>query len=214
MLVVPPSGSLFESVDEDLVAYACSGDREAFDVLVGRHGQRVVSLIQGMVDHRQDAEDLVQEILLRAWRAMPAFRGESSFPTWLHRISVNAALDYRRRRRPPVEESIDRVAELEDASLSEAIPLDPGPDQRWVRVTLRDVLMSHIRALSESERAVLVLRDLEDVSTAQAAQKLGVSEGLVRWRLHRARKHLRARLSRPVPLGKLGTFAVTRAGLR
>jgi RNA polymerase sigma-70 factor, ECF subfamily len=214
MVQVVPSNSLLELSDEALVDAACCGDRHAFDELLARHGERVMSVVRSMVEHRQDAEDIVQDVLLRAWRAMSTFRAESSFSTWLHRIAVNAALDFRRRRHAPAEESIDRALESSEQPLGTVMGVDPGPDQGWNRVTLRDVLMAHIRSLSEPERTVLVLRDLEDASTAQTARALGVSEGLVRWRLHRARKHLRARLARPLAVGALGSFAVTSRGLR
>ncbi len=213
MVVVAPSDSLLESSDAELVEAACEGDRDAFDALASRHQGRLTAVVRGMVDHPQDAEDVVQDALLRAWRAMPTFRAEAAFSTWLHRIAANAAFDQRRRRPPPIVESIDRASESELTPLNDAMGTDPDPTQRWHGVTLHDVLMAHIRALSEPERTVLVLRDLEDASTAQTAQALGVSEGLVRWRLHRARKHLRARLARPLKVGTLGFFAVTSRGL-
>src|SRR4051812_34186095 len=137
MVQVVPPNSLFELSDESLVDAACCGDREAFDVLLARHGERVVSVVRGMVEHRQDAEDIVQDVLLRAWRAMPTFRAESSFATWLHRIAVNAALDFRRRRAAPSEESIDLALESNQQPLAGALSVDAGPDQGWNRVTLR-----------------------------------------------------------------------------
>src|SRR5690349_9014203 len=114
--------------DEELVGAGSAGDRSAFDALVSRHGRRLATVVRGMVEHPQDAEDVMQDALLRAWRALPAFRGESAFSTWLHRIAVNAVLDFRRRHRPAIE-SIDRAAERELQPISGALALDPGPEQ-------------------------------------------------------------------------------------
>ncbi len=201
MVRVVPSGSLLEFSDGELVEQACAGSRDAFDVLVSRHDQHLAAVIHGLVEHPQDAEDVIQDALIRAWRAMPRFRGESAFPTWLHRIAVNTALDFRRRRLRARYESIDRAAERELEPLYGALALDPGPEQCWQQEHLRRVVMDSIAALAEPERSVLVLRALEDASTARTAKVLGMSEALVRWRLHRARKCLRARLARTLEIG-------------
>jgi len=168
VLAVPP-GSLLESSDAELVEAACRGERGAYDVLIGRHGPRLGAVVRGMVEHPQDAEDIVQEVLLRAWRAMPGFRGEACFSTWLHRIAVNAALDFRRRPTPPAHETIDVAAcEAEHAC---PLLLDPGPEQRLQRDQMRRDLIACIGELSRAERDVFVLRDLEDAGTAPAAAR-------------------------------------------
>jgi RNA polymerase sigma-70 factor (ECF subfamily) len=205
MVVGVALGAPTDRSDEELVGAGCAGDRSAFDALVSRHGRRLASVVRGMVEHPQDAEDVMQDALLRAWRALPAFRGDSAFSTWLHRIAVNAVLDFRRRYRPATE-SIDRAAERELQPVSRAIALDPGPEQLWHRDQVHRLVISTIASLSEPERSVVVLRDLEEASTAQTARTLGMSVGLVRWRLHQARKRLRARLARSLdlPVGKRG----------
>jgi len=200
MAGVESSDALAESTDGELVEAACAGGRDAFDVLAARHARRLSALVRSIVDHPQDAEDVVQDALLRAWRAIPSFRGDAAFSTWLHRIAVNAALDFRRRRLAPAHESIDRAAEREEQLVRRGLALDPGPEQRWHRDQVRLLVISSIAALREPERSVLVLRDLEEASTAQTARALGISENLVRWRLHQARKHLRARLARTLGL--------------
>ena len=201
MVTAVQPGSLLESTDKDLVEAACVGSRDAFDALVVRHGRGLTGAIRGLVDHPQDAEDVLQEALIRAWRGVCGFRGDASFGTWLHRVAISAALDFRRRAHGPVHESIDRAVETEETQPLGDAPRFDDPELRWQAKQLRQTLLSQISALEEPERIVLVLRDLEDASTAQTATRLGISENLVRWRLHRARKHLRARLARTLDLG-------------
>jgi RNA polymerase sigma-70 factor (ECF subfamily) len=169
--------------DAELVARARTGDREAFGELVWRYQDTVHTLATRLVGPDL-AADVAQEALIRAWRAMPRFRGDSAFGTWLHRITVNTAWTLRKR-----------------AARHEAWPLDdrfedPGlsPEHAGMMVHLRARLRHEISDLVPGQRAVLVLRDIYGWSHAEVARELGISQTTAKVRLHRARKKLRERL--------------------
>ncbi|WP_372789524.1 RNA polymerase sigma factor [Paraconexibacter sp.] len=172
------------SEDADLVARAKQGDRLAFEDLVRRYADRLHAVVLRLVDDRHDAEEATQEAFLRAWRSIDRFKGDSQFFTWLYRIGVNEAhrLTGRRAARPAV--SLDE---------QDVPPADPalGPDARAQHDDLRAALESAIRALDHDYRAPLVLRDVEGLSTAQAAAIMGLGEAAFKSRLHRARLAVR-----------------------
>lgn len=190
------------AVDEDqcLVNRAQAGDVRAFEALVRRHERWVFTLALRMVGNRGDAEDVAQEVFLKAYRGLSGFRGGSRFSTWLYAIASHhclnhlAARDSRARRaersagspagrrgEPP--SALDRVA---DAT--------PGPDAVLERRELRRMIQHELLQLAEHHRIVLILRDIQGMSYEAIAATLGVELGTVRSRLHRARMELKARL--------------------
>jgi len=175
-----------------LVARARNGDRAAFDELVRRHADGLYAVILCSCADRDEAEEVTQEAFLRAWRGLPAFRGEARFFTWLYRIGVNEArrrADGRRRHQDVIVVSLDE--QREHASGDRSVqPLD-----RAEQADLRGTLDAAIAALPVDQRAALVLRDVEGLSTAQAAAVLGLREAAFKSRLHRARELLRAGLA-------------------
>ena len=173
--------------DEDttLVARAQGGDRAAFEELVRRHADGLYAVVSRLVWDRHEAEEVTQEAFLRAWRGIGGFKGDARFFTWLYRIGVNEA--HRRTQRPaPASE----LASLEEEQID---PLDPHPppDRQAERGDLRTALERAVRALHPDYRAPLILRDVEGLSTAEAAAIMGLGEAAFKSRLHRARLTVR-----------------------
>ena len=174
-----------ESSVDLLVDRARQGDRNAFGDLVRLHQHEVFTLAVRLVADRTVAADVAQDAFIRAWRALPKFRGDAAFATWLHRITVNAAWSQRRRAaaRP--------VSQLDEAL---AVP-DTDPLRQPERVgevaDLRQALGDAIGALPIGMRAVVVLKDIYGWSHDDVARALGISETAAKVRLHRA--HLRLR---------------------
>jgi len=174
-----------------LVAFARAGDRAAFGDLVRRHADGLYAVVVRLCADRDEAEEVTQEAFLRAWRGLPGFRGDAQFFTWLYRIGVNEArrrADGRRRRADVVVVSLDE--QREHASRDRSIQ----PADRAERADLRRTLDAAIAGLPVDQRAALVLRDIEGLSTAEAAAVLGVREAAFKSRLHRARELLRVGL--------------------
>jgi len=166
--------------DNALVRRSKAGDHEAFGRLVDRYQASVYRVVRGIVGDAAEAEDVVQEVFLKAYEGLRRFRGEAGIFTWLYRIAVNEALRSGRRRRPTAP--IDALPEPE-APASEAAE-DDGP-------SLRD-LERLLRKLPEEFRTVVVLRDLEEMSYKDIADTLDIPMGTVESRLFRARQELRA----------------------
>ena len=176
-----------------------AGDDAAFETLVRAHVPRMRVVIARMIGEHE-ADDVLQNAFLSAFKALPGFRGEARLSTWLHRIAVNAALMHLRRRKPATELPIDDLLptfsngghEYDDpptlwAESAEALA-SRGQTRTWVRKAIDE--------LSPSYREVLLLRDIEEMSTQETAELLDISTGLVKTRLHRARQALRTLLDR------------------
>ena len=176
-----------------LVQQARAGDRAAFDELVRRHADGLYAVVVRLCASAQEAEEVTQEAFLRAWRGLPSFRGGSQFFTWLYRIGVNEA---RRRSEPRRGE---RVVSLDEHRGRDVPDGSMRPDDRAEQADLRCEIDRAIGALPVDHRAALVLRDIEGLSTAQAAAVLGLREAAFKSRLHRARAALRLALAHHDP---------------
>ena len=168
--------------DAVLVERARSGDEEAFRMLVDLHRDRAYGLALRITRSPADAQDVAQEAFVRAWRALPAFRGESAFGTWLHRIVARRALD----RAESLRARSRRESALDDAPMAEA---PAGPERDVFLARRLDALMAR---LSPAQRAVLTLHYARDVAVEDIAQALGMPENTVKTHLARARAALRA----------------------
>lgn len=168
--------------DAVLAARARDGDSPAFVELVGRHQDRVFRFLLRMTGSRDDAMDLTQETFMKAWQAMPRWRPEAQFGTWLLQIGRNGALDLLRRRGVVGFEALEADAPIPDPA--------PGPEQQ-LRIRQRyGLLEAALQVIAVEHREVLLLREVEELSYADIATTLGISEGTVKSRLARARMAL------------------------
>lgn len=197
--VRPPSPLPSQVVKEDeptLVAAAQAGDLNAFDTLVGRYERKIFRLAQNITQNKEDAEDVMQEAFLKAFEHLHEFQGNSRFYTWLVRIAVNQALMKLRKRRPnqvSLDEQLDTGEELIPREVED---WGPSPVDRFEQKQLSEILTKAIGELDPSFRIVFQLRDIEELSTEETAEALGLSVPAVKSRLLRARLKLRTRLSR------------------
>jgi len=189
-----------EPGDEALARRAADGDESAFEALVARFQGRVYRLACRLTGSEGEAEDVLQETFLQAYRGLPTFRSEARFATWLYRIATNAALmqNRRRDRRPtePLEEYAPRFDADGRHALQEAeLALAARADEIIDRQRLAEQARAGIERLPEIYRTAFVLRDLEEMPTAEVAAVLGIDAAAVRQRVHRARMMLRGFLS-------------------
>lgn len=181
--------------DETLALRARSGARSAFATLVERYQDRVYRLTLRLVHNPSDAEEVTQETFLLAHRSIASFQGGSRFWTWLYRIAVNCALMRRRSaRRHPVQSLEVTGPSGERIERTVAEPLE-GADELVHRKMLAQRVRAALAGLDEAQRAAVVLRDLEGMSSEDAATLLGVTAEVVRQRAHRARLRLRDQLA-------------------
>lgn len=179
-----------------LVAAARGGDPGAFGELVNRYERRIYRLAWNITENREDAEDVMQDAFLKSYQHLPDFQGDSRFYTWLVRIAVNEALMRLRKRRPNQVSLDEPVATEEDAMPREVEDWGPSPEQRYAQRELGEILDKVIGELDPAFRSVFVLRDVENLSTEETAELLGLSIPAVKSRLLRARLRLRQRLNR------------------
>ncbi len=186
-----PKGPPGESEDDrSLVELARRGDRDAFGALVRRHQDRAFNLAYQMVRNREDALDIAQDAFTRAFASLPAFKGEASFTTWLHRIVVNLAIDrLRRKQRGGTTPYDDGRAAAEEQGAEAASPDNPAAALENKQV--RAVLARGIAQLPPAQRAVLVLREIEALSYEEISRAVGCNLGTVMSRLFYARRKLR-----------------------
>ncbi|MCS6862480.1 MAG: sigma-70 family RNA polymerase sigma factor [Abditibacteriales bacterium] len=186
----------FFSSDEALVRRCQQGEWEAFDLLMRQHEAKVYNIAYRMLGHPEDASDAAQEVFIRIYHALPKFRGECAFSTWLYRIAVNVCLDAvrRRARQPSIHESA-LVDTEEEADFMDHVPdVHPDPERVVMQKELQRLVHEAIQTLSESQRVVLVLYDLEGFTYEEIAAMLRTSIGTVKSRLNRARLALKAKL--------------------
>ena len=192
-----------EQMDKLFVERARQGDESAFEALVNLYGKKVYNTACRICKNEADAEDVAQEVFLKVYRALPNFKGESSFSTFLYRVTVNACLDFVRRSGRAAAESL--VRQDADGEEYEYLPADveQTPERQSERAELRETLRRSILRLSDEHRAVILLRDVNGLSYEEIAAVLSCSVGTVKSRINRAREKLREILK------KEGTFPDT-----
>jgi RNA polymerase sigma-70 factor (ECF subfamily) len=176
-------------LDQELVERAQKGDKRAFELLVMKYQRKLARLLSRMVRDQAEIEDITQESFIKAYRALPQFRGESAFYTWLYRIAVNTAKNYlvaRGRRAPTTTEFSNEEAEgFEDAELLRDIAT---PDAELQTKQIAAAVNKAVEALPEELRTAITLREIEGLSYEEIAQMMDCPIGTVRSRIFRARE--------------------------
>ena len=177
--------------ERELIVRAGRGDAYAFEQLMTAQESRMYAVALRMCGNREDAQDCLQEAMLRVYRAMSSFKGQSSFSTWVYRITMNSCLDELRRRKSRTATSLDAMLENGFAPSDES----DTPEQNSLRNEQRRVMERAITNLSEDMRAAVVLRDIQGCSYEEIAQALSANVGTIKSRISRGREKLRAALS-------------------
>ena len=183
--VIVKASQQFE--DLELILRCQRGDTEAFGQLVTKYRTKIFTMLCGMVRNENDAWDLAQEAFLKAWRSIHQFKGRSSFYTWLYRVTINVTVESLRKR--------SRRSEVE---LDDAIPsFLPSPRANYERAEIRALVYAALAQLTPEHRAVIVLKEIEDLPYQEIADILNLSKGTVMSRLFYGRKKLESIL-RPI----------------
>lgn len=176
--------------DNDLIIAALDGDFRAFDVLVERYQEYLFRLMVRACHHPDDAEDVAIEAFARAYEKLGQFEGRSSFVSWIGRIATN--LCFRTREKMQVDSVSDSHTVLH--KISDHV-MTNDPERELMQSEMRNILRRAVEKLPEPDQSVLRLRDIDELTAKQTAEKTGLTESAVKSRLHRARKALRAQLN-------------------
>ena len=176
--------------EQKLIERASGGDPSAFNQLMAAHEKRMYAVALRMFANREDAQDCLQEAMLRVYRAIGGFKGQSSFSTWVYRITMNTCLDEMRRKKNKQAASLDGLLDQGWAPADES----NMPEKQAVKSELRREIQSAIRDLPEDMRSAVVLRDIQGMAYDEIAQVLDVNVGTVKSRISRAREKLRGKL--------------------
>jgi len=190
------------TADRDLIRRLQSGDDTAVHELAERYGSRIFQLAMRYMKNREDAEEVVQDVLLKVYRKADAFRGDAAFSSWIYRITFNTAMSRLRTSRKARaadaerERTLAAVAAADGERAPDRQPADwtGMPDEELLRLQLRDAVAVAIAELPEIYRAPLMLRDIEGLSTEEASTRLHLKGQTLKSRLHRGRLMLRERL--------------------
>ncbi len=177
--------------DEDVVARVLNGDKALFEVLMRRYNQRLYRVARAILRDDAEAEDVMQDAYVRAYQHLGQFAGRAKFATWLTRIAVHEALARAHRRTR--YEALDSLGRPNGDTMKLASSA-PSPEQQALSAQTNSILEAAILALPESYRTVLMMRDVEELNTAETAEALDLTEENVKVRLHRARALLRREL--------------------
>jgi RNA polymerase sigma-70 factor, ECF subfamily len=194
VITLPMSPKITRQDEEKLLQEARAGHKGAFRELVVRHERLVFALAYRMVGHAEEARDLAQEVFLKAYRALPGFRGEASIATWLRRITINLCLNHCASARHRAAKAGRSIEEQSPDGLSLGVRLAdpaPNPEEETLLAERIELLQAALEELAPEQRAIVVLRDVEGHSYGEIAAVLGLNEGTVKSRLSRSRADLR-----------------------
>lgn len=185
-----------EEDDLKLVERAQAGDQDAFQAIVERYQRKVYSICYGMLKDKADSYDVSQEVFIKVYRYLEKFNHDSSFYTWLYRITVNKCIDFirKRDRRREVDYNDEVKRKREVGGDDNIMPSKLGlrPDRVYGRKELRAKMLEALETLSEKHRTILILREVEGLSYDEMADVLDVSKGTVMSRLYHARRYFQA----------------------
>jgi RNA polymerase sigma factor (sigma-70 family) len=189
-----PSGMTTDSCDMYLVAAAKNGDHQAYAELCRRHSQQIFKRVLRITGNISDAEDALQEALLKAYVHIGGFEGRSAFSSWLTRIAINSALMLLRKKRSHPVYGFESGTEIDNFNLPEPVESSCSPEESCIQNALENELAQAIRYLPPNLRVVMQIRYREEASVAEIAKMLGISEPAVKSRTVRARLLIRKRL--------------------
>ena len=182
--------------DDRLVEAALDGDARAFELLMEKHESKMYAVALRMCQNREDAQDCLQDAMLRIYKALPSFKGQSSFSTWAYRITMNTCLDELRRKKVRQASSLDQMLDLGWSPVDENNSTERHADN----MELKRNLSRAIQTLPEEMRAAVVLRDVQGFSYDEIAEMLSTNVGTVKSRISRGREKLREILSKDAEL--------------
>ena len=200
--------------EAELIARILSGERELFHALIRPYEKNLYFAAFSLLRNAEDAEDAVQEAVMKAYKALPGFRSEAKFSTWLASIVLNEARGRLRHDRIVTFESVDASPDP-DEDFAPAVIADwrEVPSQSLERKEVREMIQQAIATLPPIYREVFVLRDVQDLSISEAAATLGIADGLVKVRLLRARLMMQKCLAPKLQSGRGGVFGFLRKGV-
>ena len=182
--------------EEELVRNAQQGDVHAFEELVERYHGKIYGLTYNMTSNREDAEDLTQEVFVKAFEALPRFKGKSSFYTWIYRIAVNKTINYRKKRNRKRALSLDQFdQEIKTDDVYHDLTSKGSPLRNISLTELQEKLNEALQNLSEKHRTVVVMHDMQGIPHEEIAKVVGASVGTVRSRLFYARRQMQSELA-------------------
>jgi RNA polymerase sigma-70 factor (ECF subfamily) len=199
----PSTESVANDTDKELVRRVQKGDLRAFDLLFSRYQYKIVNLVSRFLRDPEDVQDVVQEAFIKAYRALPRFRGESAFYTWLYRIAINTAKNHlvaRSRRPPGVDVEVEDAEHFESA---DALRENADPESALSRDELEAEIHAAIADLPEDLRSAVTLREFDGLSYEQIAEIMDCPVGTVRSRIFRAREAIDKRIA-PIVGGMRG----------
>ena len=182
--------------ERELIRRAQGGDVAAFEQLINEHQKRIFSIAYRVAGNPDDAADMAQEVLVKIFKNINKFKGDSKFSTWIYRVATNTCLDELKRLKRHKAYSLDQELETEDGAVSVDVEdTAPTPEQSAERKAIRSAVNSAIAKLGEEHKKVIILRDIQGFSYEEIAKMLNCSDGTVKSRISRARAKLKKILS-------------------
>jgi len=177
-----------KTTDAELVKRVQRGDKRAFDILVIKYQSKILSIVSRFISDNAEINDVAQDAFIKAYRALPNFRGESAFYTWLYRIAINTAKNYltARGRRPPASDIDSQDAESYGVGV--ALRENASPERLMMRDQLKEVIFNTIDDLPDDLKTAITLREIEGLSYEEIAESMDCPVGTVRSRIFRARE--------------------------
>jgi len=176
------------TTDKEIIERVKNGDKKAYDLLVLKYQQRVINLISRFVKNHADALDVSQETFIKAYKALPNFRGESAFYTWLYRIAVNTAKNHLTVQSRKITKSDYDVTEIEQIEGNMTLTEQTTPENLLIKDELQEIVLNTIENLPEDLKSAIMLREIEGLSYEEIATVMECPVGTVRSRIFRARE--------------------------
>lgn len=178
--------------EKSLLERAKAGEITAFEQLIESYQRKIFNIALRMLGNHDDANDLAQEVLIRIYKSIKSFKEQSSFSTWIYRITTNVCLDEIRKRKNKKTISLDEEIKLDDGDIKRQIESDePSPEDMAEKHELKRIVNDAIAMLSDEHRVAIILRDMQGLSYEEIAEALKLPEGTVKSRINRARQSLK-----------------------